>query len=197
MPRSTAERIGPIAGIWQSRFHAKLPPQFRVKVCGRAISCRILRGLNGAFNPSRGRTPRISSFDIRCSLIAPGPDMGHAHLASWKDPHRNTWPEDAVLESGRPCLCSASNILVRTLENEIAVANENHLMRAYGGVTLDEADWTKAARLYAEGLNLRQLGERFGVSSTTIRHGLTKRKRLPASSAVTATSATSTRPSTA
>jgi hypothetical protein len=65
-------------------------------------------------------------------------------------------------------------------------------MRAHGGMTLDEADWTKAARLFAEGLSLRQLGERFGVSSTTIGHGLAKRRKTCAASPITITSATST-----
>lgn len=52
-------------------------------------------------------------------------------------------------------------------------------MRA-SSVTLDESDWTKAARLFSEGLTLKQLAERFGVGRSTIRHGLTKRKALPA-----------------
>lgn len=56
-------------------------------------------------------------------------------------------------------------------------------MRA-DGVVLDDADWAKVARLRSEGLTLKQIGEHFGVSSTTVRHGL-KRKVSRATSAAT------------
>jgi hypothetical protein len=50
-------------------------------------------------------------------------------------------------------------------------------MRA-NSVTLHESDWTKAARLFSEGLTFTQIAERFGVTRNAIRHGLASRKRL-------------------